>query len=343
MHRGAPLLAFHPNRPGLVAPARLDPAGRTGPTRGQANGPHWRRVSHGFYVPATVAHTVDQRIVEAAAGLPSYGGVTGWATLRWLGGHWFDGRLQDGRTERPVVLATCCADIRSQRGIQVSAERLNPADLSTVDGLTITTAERALLFEMRHAPDVREAVVAVEMAACDDILSTAEAAAYAERLPAWTGIPQARSALMHADEDSWSPWETRLRLIWVLDAELPPPVCNMPVFDLAGNHIGTPDLLDEDAGLVGEYDGGLHLAGHQRRKDVARESRFRAHELEYFSVVGGDMWRPELVVERIHSARARARWTPLRRRLWTTDPPSWWVSARGVDARRELKSRRRAQ
>ena len=29
--------------------------------------------------------SVEQRIVEAAAVLPSYGGVTGWAALRWAG------------------------------------------------------------------------------------------------------------------------------------------------------------------------------------------------------------------------------------------------------------------
>ena len=39
----------------------------------------------------------------------------------------------------------------------------------------------------------------------------------------------------------------------------PRPLCNVPVFDRFGQHIGTPDLLDPVAGVVGEYDGALHL------------------------------------------------------------------------------------
>ncbi len=55
-----------------------------------------------------------------------------------------------------------------------------------------------------------------------------------------------------------------MRMIWVVDAGLPRPLCNMPIFDRHGRHIGTPDLLDPVAGVVGEYDGALHLAGEQR-------------------------------------------------------------------------------
>ena len=78
-------------RPGTVWPVGIDPWGTDGPTRGSARGPRYRRTSHGLYVPADVERTVEQRIVEAAALLHGWGGVTGWAALRWLGGYWFDG------------------------------------------------------------------------------------------------------------------------------------------------------------------------------------------------------------------------------------------------------------
>ena len=67
----------------------------------------------------------EQRIVEAAAVLPAYGGVTGWAALRWMGAQWMSGLSSDGQT-RPVVLVTAGDDIRPQAGIDVSAERLKP-------------------------------------------------------------------------------------------------------------------------------------------------------------------------------------------------------------------------
>ena len=49
-----------------------------------------------------------------------------------------------------------------------------------------------------------------------------------------------------------------MRLVWVLIAELCPPLCNAPLFDLGGQLLGIPDLFDPEAGLVGEYDGAHH-------------------------------------------------------------------------------------
>ena len=98
---------FHPDRPGLVAPVRVDPAGRWGPTRKQANGPRWRSSSHGLHVPASVdGKDPAQRTVEAAELLYVGEAVTGWAALRWQGGHWFTGTTGDGSVLRPVSLVT---------------------------------------------------------------------------------------------------------------------------------------------------------------------------------------------------------------------------------------------
>src|SRR3954468_11276346 len=156
----------------VVVPVRVDPAGQRGPTRNEAVGPHWRRTSRGHYVPVDVDRSVpEQRIVEAAAVLPAYGGVTGWAALRWCGARWFDGLAQGGRVERPVTLATSCSDVRSQTGIVVSAEGLAPDELSVVDGLRVTAPERSLCFEMRYAAGPRHAVVAADMAAYSDVVS----------------------------------------------------------------------------------------------------------------------------------------------------------------------------
>src|SRR5690349_217601 len=105
---------FHPNRPGLVRPVRVDKKGAHGPTPKEARGTRWRRVSRGLYVPATVERTVEQRIVEAAAVLPSGAAVTGWAALRWQGAHWFDG-VRSGE-ELPVVLASAAQNFCTQPG-----------------------------------------------------------------------------------------------------------------------------------------------------------------------------------------------------------------------------------
>jgi hypothetical protein len=326
------------DRDRVVWPSGLDPSGVSGPTRHQAKGRRWRRTSHGLYVPTSTEPSLEQRVVEAAAVLPSYGGVTGWAALFWLGARWFDG-TEAGRGERDVTLATGPCDIRPQAGITVSAEKINPRDLITTEGLRMTVPSRSVLFEMRHAPDVRTATEVMDMAAYDDVVSIVEALDHAAQTPAWTGIPQARAALALADENSWSPAETRLRLLWTLDAGLPRPLCNVPLFDLTGRHIGTPDLFDPEVGLVGEYDGALHLAGRQRSRDLAREHRFRSHGLEYVAVVGHDLRRPDQVVERLHAARDRAG-GPSASSTWTLVPPPWWTPARSVAARRLERIRR---
>ncbi|MBV9831068.1 MAG: hypothetical protein JOZ82_05685, partial [Marmoricola sp.] len=159
---------FHPARPHLVRPVRVDPSGRDGPTPKQARGPHWRRTSRGLYVPATVQRSLEQRIVEAAAVLPDGGAVTGWAALRWQGGHWFDGLDRTGG-ERPVVLASCAQDITPQAGLVPCEERLNPAEILVVDGLNVVVPARAVFFEMRYAPTFVDAVVAMDMAAFADL------------------------------------------------------------------------------------------------------------------------------------------------------------------------------
>src|SRR6478672_8889662 len=89
----------------VVKPVHVDPSGRTGPTKGQAHGPRWRRTSEGLYVPARVSDDlVEQRIIEAGARLQR-GVVTGWAALRLLGGGYFDGIDRDGRTRLAIPIA----------------------------------------------------------------------------------------------------------------------------------------------------------------------------------------------------------------------------------------------
>lgn len=327
---------FHASRPALITPVRIDPRGLDGPTRSQARGPRWRRTSHGFYVPRSTPLTAEQRIVEAAACLPPAGAVTGWAALRWVGGAWFDGLTPDGRQELPVTLASCQDDIRPQDGFALSQERLNPHDIVEVDGLRVTIPARSVCFEMRYAGDVREATVVLDMAAYSDLVSIDEVLAYVVAHPGWTGIPQARLALVLADENSWSPWETRLRLIWVLDAGFLPPLCNRPLFDRWGRHIGTPDFVDPETGTLGDYDGELHLTGKQRSRDLRREGVFRQHGLEYFVVLAADMPHRDLVVRRMNETRERALQTLALRPPWTLTPPAWWVDSHTVEQRRAL-------
>lgn len=124
-----------------------------------------------------------------------------------------------------------------------------------------------------------------------------------------------------------------MALIWMLDAELDRPLCNVPVFDLDGRLIAIVDLLDPVAGCVGEYQGGDHKHGERHRNDVAREQALRDVGLECFEVVGGDLADRELVVKRMVAAQGRSLFQAPADRLWTLDQPAWWpawAAARGL-------------
>ena len=263
------------------------------------------------------------------------------AAGHWLGAPWFDGSTPDDSRQLPVVLASAAVDIREQDGIRLTRERLNPRDILTVDGVRVTNAARSVFFEMRYAATLRDAVVLLDMAAFSDLISIDEVAAYAEMHPGWTGVPQARRALLLGEENTWSPAEARMRMIWQLDAGLPRPLCNRPIFDLHGRHIGTPDLFDPVSGTLGEYDGALHLTGQARSRDVARESAFRDFALECFTVLGPDVRDRAGTAARMIQARRRARWLPEDERPWTLTPPPWWQESHTVALRRQLTGRAR--
>jgi hypothetical protein len=283
-----------------------------------------------MYVPTDVDGTVvEQRILEQGSRIPGYGSVTGWAALRWHGAAYFDGTGYDGELlPVPLVLHD---GIRPDPRFTQTESQLAHTEWGVVDGLPVTTVQRALFDEVRRIVSVREAAVAIGMAAAAQLISVRLFARYVAQRNAWTGVPHARKALALARDDCRSPQEHRMVLVWVLDAGLDPPLCNREVFDHDGRLIGVPDLFDPVAGLVGEYQGEDHKNGPRHRKDVAREERFRDHGLEFFELVGGDMARRDVAVSRMLHARRRAKFLPAESCAWTLEPPPWRSRPETVD------------
>ena len=201
-------------------------------------------------------------------------------------------------------------------------------------------------FEVRRRTTrLADAVTCLDMACSTDVVSLEEVRAYAGAQRGWTGVPLLRAALALAEENSWSPQESRMRLAWVLEAGLPRPLCNAPVFDATGRHLGTPDLLDPVVGLVAEYDGSDHLGHLQRLHDVRREDLFRDHGLEYVTTLAGDRHGPQGFVERLLRAYARALAARDRGEQpgWTSVPPPGWVLTDTVARRRALSDYQRGR
>jgi hypothetical protein len=215
-------------------------------------------------------------------------------------------------------------NLRPSQGSRLSKEQFPPWERDVVASLTCAVIERALYDETRWSPSDRRAVVAVDMAVAAGLINVDAFRDYVESRPAWTGVYRARFAADHAVDGSWSPQESLMRLVWTLDARLPTPLCNIPVFSLNGALLGSPDLFDPVAGLVGEYDGRNHLAEDRRSRDRTREERFRDHGLEYVAVVRGELAHEALVAERLRAAYRRAPFASPERRRWTLDEPAWY-------------------
>ncbi|MGH3348083.1 MAG: hypothetical protein ACRDO4_13975 [Nocardioides sp.] len=310
----------------LVRPSRIDPTGRTGPTRHQARRGRWRTSSPGWHVPSSVDATrVEQRILEQAMRARRDGAVTAWASLRWQGAAYFEGSA--GRTEPllPVPLLRSSGARQLDDGLAViSRAQLAQHERVCVSGVWCTTVPRATFDEVLRLRSLRPGVAAICMTLAAGLGSLDELSAYAASRPAWEGIPLYRSAVALSNECFRSGPEVYLHLRWRLDAGFPEPLVNPPVFDLSGRLLGYPDLLDVGAGVVGEYNGSAHRGRERHRRDVAREERFRGCGLEYFTVVAGDLADERLVVDRMTATRRRARFARASERLWTLTPPPWW-------------------
>lgn len=289
-------------------------------------------------MPAYVdGDAAPQRIVESAAVLPAHGAVAGWASLHWRGGRWFDGLARDGTTPLPVPLAVDGnRRIRSRPGIRIVEDWHDPGDIVLVDGLPVTTPVRAVSMEVRRARDRATAIGIIDMAAFNDLVSLEELAIdAASHLIARPGARRFLAALAEADENAWSPREVRMRDAWCRVAGFPRPRCNAPVFSADGHHLFTPDLIDPEAGVVGEYDGLLHLEDGRRSRDLNREEMIRDLRLQLVTMVSADAADIDSFVRRLSAAYRRGRKTRPSG-AWTITPPSWWIDTSTVAARRAL-------
>jgi len=304
---------------GLVRPVPIDAKGLTGPTPGQARRGRWVQTSHGLHVPADTDRTlVEQRILEQSMRLGDTGAVTGWASLRLAGGGFFDGLARDGKTELPVALAGA-GRVQTLPGSTVSRDRIPANEVEIRHGIRCTTVERALFDEMRRTGDLRDAVVAMDMGAAAELTSIRRMRAYVTSRSRARGSKLCLEALELASERSRSPAETRMALVWILDAGLPRPLRNRAVYGRQGQLLGVPDLFDPVAGVVGEYDGADHRGRERHRHDVGREDRFRRHRLECFRVVAGD--DVATVADRMITTRVRAAFLPPTERPWSLVRP----------------------
>lgn len=316
----------------------------SGISRAMTGGTAWRRTSRGFYVSARDENptlTPTQRILDAAPLVGANGAIGGWAAAYAAGIDALDGFDPYTMRELPVLIYQGDdVGCRARSGIVRSRERLLPGDVVERRGIRITTLNKTCFDGARLAPRLEEAVAFVDaMAHAGSVRLPAVEALVAAR-PGWKGIAQARVAVSLADPATRSTWETRLRICYVVEARLPRPQVNLPVFDREGRLLGIPDLLDEEAGFVVEFDGQHHRLRRQHRDDNVREELFESAGLTVARADSIDLghYRTDLV-RRLVDGHSRGLRRDRRHDRWTTVPPSWWFRSNDSAERRPIFGR----
>ena len=319
---------------GLVPARAREELLADGVSLGELRGPRWQRTSHGRYLPSGVdAADCLQRIVDAAARLPSRGAVGGWAAARALGVDHCDGLDVDGRSLLDVPLCLGGQRIRGGGGIELWFDPLPENDVTEIDGLRFTRPTRTCLDRMRRAPDLRESVVVADQMTHARLVTVPAMTDYVGAHGGWRGIDQARRALRLCDPMSRNGWETRMRMVWMLDAGLPRPRCNPPVFDRFEGLLGYPDLLDPEAAVVFEYDGAGHRGSRQHDADNRREETLEHHGLVVARVSRADLGDRRGLTDRMQRTRRRGLRRDRAHDAWTLEvPPSWGAYGAEDDA-----------
>lgn len=301
--------------------------------RATLRGRTWRRVRRGFYVPRSAGRWPDeqrlsaaQRILDVSPVLAGQAALGTWAAAFILGVDWLDGLHPHTMADLPIDIMAAGLRRRQPKDVHYQFTEL-PADETLVrDGLRITAPCRTAFDGARWADTLEDAVVFLDSMTKFLDLELSEFRSYVCRHRHWTGVEQALTAADLAHPNVLSTWETRLRLCWLLDAGLPAPMINVPIFDHSERLLGVADLFDPESGLVAEFDGDQHRDPEQHRLDNIREEKFESANLVVVRSDKIDIRRArQQLVGRLLDGYRRGRSRNRAQDTWTLAQPEWWL------------------
>jgi hypothetical protein len=276
-----------------------------GISRGALQGTRWAKPYRGVRVPVDRQVPAGLARIEATLPLlPPDGALGGWAAAHLLGLPYVDGVSEDG-VELPVDhVVPHARRLRPRPGIRHRREGLDPTEIEVYRGVRLTASSRTAVDTARWAPGLVAAVVALDSLLHARYVTGVNLGTQLQRMRGRPGISQAREALRLSDARAESPGETRLRLVWTQEAGLPPLLVNPRILRADGLFLARVDLLDEEAGLVLEYDGAHHRELRQHSADNLREERLERAGLRVLRFTSVDMRDREGAVQRMLVERA---------------------------------------
>jgi hypothetical protein len=250
-----------------------------GLTRGEMRSSRFARPFRGVQATQGDDSNPWLRTRAAALLLPHGAALTGWCALlvRGVPVDWLDGRDREG-IEVPVrVEVPRGVQMRKRDGLDVL--RRESAIIATiVKALPVASPEVAWLAEIERADRIG-ALVATDAVLRFGLSTPQRLAKHLELSRGHRGVRLARWAVDLADPYAETPKETEFRLHWI-DTGLGRPLANRVILDSQGRFVARTDLVDDDAGVAGEFNGRWHRAGLQPWSDETRIRRLRRTGLE---------------------------------------------------------------
>jgi predicted transcriptional regulator of viral defense system len=188
--------------------------------------------------------------------------------------------------------------VRSAGTLSVHRSPLDADEITEVDGLRVTTVDRAIT-EAACTASYEVGVVLADAALREGLVSSEQLLRTADRHRHWAGSPAARAAARFADGLSESVGESRLRVL-MDNFRLPSPRLQVEIRADNGELIGRVDfLLPSD--LVVEFDGALKYGetAEAVMTEKWREDRIREQGYRVARVIWSDLDRPQATAARL--------------------------------------------
>ena len=223
--------------------------------------------------------------------------VTGVAASAIHGAEWVDADAE---------IELLYDNTRPPTGIAARNERI-AEDEFTRAGLPVATPARAA-FDLGRYLERGQAIARMDALMRARPFSAEEVLLLAKRYRGARGVKLLKDALPLVDGGAASPRETRLRLLYI-DAGLPKPTTQIPIFDHSGQLLRTVDMGWEDFKVVSEYDGDQHRTSRvQYVKDQRVIPKIERLGWIVNRVIKED--RPDEIVRRAWDAMISRGWSP---------------------------------
>jgi hypothetical protein len=300
-----------------------------GSSRRILRGTAWDHALHGIARPAGVAlDEVSERITTAVGAMTDCCALGGWASGYVQGVGIWDGYDRLGRARDVLVHCLPGSQLRRRTGVRPTESRVWPGELTEAFGVAMTTLPRATFDELCMAPNLTEAVVALDGALCvltgEHAVTVPGIQSVTDRHRKRRGVVRARRSLDLGHHRALNPWETRLRLRALEELPIECLLVNVPVFSPSGTLLGIPDLLDPESGLVLESDGGGHRDEEQHAYDNEREELFEDSGLTVIRFGSVDHRKRPIMAGRLRAGHQRALVRSRSAMSWTLTVPAWW-------------------